>query len=766
MNLSRQTMKQIQIGTLLAGLLAALTAGPLLARLSEPDHVLYGTATWFGEPLVAGTVISLRLDGSADVLTTYTLGQNAQLGGLYALRIPMDSLDPRLPGRARPGEGASVFINDSIVANVIIGDYGEAQRLDIDPAFLTGTTPAIVISPAQVQEGNSGTSTMLFSVNLTVPSQDPVSFNWTTSNGTATGGVGSCESGSDFIHDNTIGDFPAGQTSTSIAISVCGDTIVEDNETFSVDLSNPTNAIIQFQSATGTILNDDGQPQVRVADTVVWEPATGTATATFEVLLSRAFTQDVQVDFETLSDTATGGIDYVGTAGRLTIPAGSMSAVVEVSILADGFVETPEALTLNLSNPANATISDAVGLAIILDNDSASENELADVAQNGVNGVEGLAGPSDAVFSPDNQYLYVSTLVSRTIVTFSVSNFGVMGFLGKIDAQTAGFEAGLFAGIQSITLSPDGNYLYAAASGNNGIMVLSRDSGDGSLSLVGTIANGDDSSGTEVSGLATVWDLVLSSDGSHLYAAGSGDDAVAAFSVDAGSGALTFLESEVNGANDPGDSGAAVAFVDRPVSVRLSPDGSRLLVGSDFSSAFTVFERDGAGELSFVDTFRNNVSGVSGIGGASDLDVSPDGSHVYVLGRSDDTLAQFSLVGGSASFMAALDRQADRFAGLDGPDAVTISPAGDALYAVGFEDSSFVMFRRVTDVQSSAYGDLNFAEIRLDNTGGITTLGGPTSVAVSPNGNFVVVTAGVDNAVNLFSDDSVLTIFANGFEGP
>ncbi|MEM9533061.1 MAG: beta-propeller fold lactonase family protein [Pseudomonadota bacterium] len=749
--------KPLRRSIALTALILLLVSGGTLARLSEPDHVFYGNATWFGDPLAAGSLVTLRLDGQPNVIASYTMGTDEQLGGLYALRVPMDSLDPRLPGRARPGEGASIYINDSIVANVNVGDYGETQRVDIDPAFLTGSTPAIVVAAAQGPEGDAGTSMLVFQANLTIPSENPVSFNWTTGNGTAVGGA-ACSSDVDYLNDSSIADFPAGTTATTFAVTVCGDTLVEDNETFSVTLSNPLNAILQFPMATGTIQNDDGQPQIRVSDTVVWEPVSGSTPAQFEILLSRAYTQDVQVTYQAVSDTATVSQDFTAANGTATIAAGDMSAVVQVSVSADALTETPEAFVLMLSNPVNASLADGDGMAIILDADTVPENQLADTARNGVNGVEGLAGPTDVVFSSDGRFLYVSTVGSQSVVIFEVSDLGRLTFIGKVDAATAGFETGFFSGLQSLAMTPDSLNLYAAASGNNGVTIFRRNAVTGELMLMGTVANGDESGGTPITGLGGAWDLVVSEDGSQLYVAGSSDDSVAVFDVDTDTGMLTWLETETTGENDPDDAGPAVNFVDRPVSLRVTPDGSRVVVGSDFSSAFSVFNRAADGKLSFVDTFRDNVSGIDGLGAASAVAVAPNSADVYVAGRSDDTLAQFALSGSSASFVSALDRSLDRFAGLDGPDALTLAPDGSALYAVGFEDSSFVMFNR------RANGELTFAEIYIDDTPGMPFLAGPTAVAVRRSGGVVAVAASVDNAINIFTGQSTAQIFADGFE--
>ena len=51
--------------------------------------------------------------------------------------------------------------------------------------------------------------------------------------------------------------FAPGETSKTITVDVTGYIPVESDETFTVDLSNPTNATILDSQGTGTILNDD-----------------------------------------------------------------------------------------------------------------------------------------------------------------------------------------------------------------------------------------------------------------------------------------------------------------------------------------------------------------------------------------------------------------------------------------------------------------------------------------------------------------------------
>ena len=60
-------------------------------------------------------------------------------------------------------------------------------------------------------------------------------------------------------------DLRPGQTSKTVTVNVTGDTAVEPNETFVVNLSAPSGATLVDGQGPGTILNDDG-PVLRIAD--------------------------------------------------------------------------------------------------------------------------------------------------------------------------------------------------------------------------------------------------------------------------------------------------------------------------------------------------------------------------------------------------------------------------------------------------------------------------------------------------------------------
>jgi serralysin len=118
--------------------------------------------------------------------------------------------------------------------------------------YLPGPAPPeISISDVTRFEGNAGVTTFSFTVSLSSPSAEAITVARQTANGSAS-------APSDYTPLNPATfTFSPGQTTKTAIVKVKGDLAVEPNETFFVNLSNPTNATIADGSGQGTILNDD-----------------------------------------------------------------------------------------------------------------------------------------------------------------------------------------------------------------------------------------------------------------------------------------------------------------------------------------------------------------------------------------------------------------------------------------------------------------------------------------------------------------------------
>jgi hypothetical protein len=160
---------------------------------------------------------------------------------------------------------------------------------------------------------------------------------------------------------------------------VNGDTTYENDETFTVSLSNPSGATIGTATGTGTITNDDALPRISIANAApVTEGDAGTTTATLTVSLSRASAFPVTVDWATADGTATvADADYVSANGTLTFPAGVTSKTVTVTVNGDTTYERKESVAVVLSNPSGTALGTSTAIAAIVNDDPAPSVAIA-----------------------------------------------------------------------------------------------------------------------------------------------------------------------------------------------------------------------------------------------------------------------------------------------------------------------------------------------------------------------------------------------------
>ena len=129
--------------------------------------------------------------------------------------------------------------------------------------------------------------------------------------------------------------------------------------------------------SSGASATVSGPPGLSVADATVREGAN--VTVDFEVMLSRAASETVTVDYETSDGTATAGSDYTSTSGTLSFGDGETSKTVSVAVLDDAIDEDDETFTLTLSNASggNAWLKDATATGTIENTDPMPQAWLA-----------------------------------------------------------------------------------------------------------------------------------------------------------------------------------------------------------------------------------------------------------------------------------------------------------------------------------------------------------------------------------------------------
>ncbi|MGQ3301132.1 Calx-beta domain-containing protein [Reyranella sp.] len=308
-----------------------------------------------------GTNTILAFDPDLDVLDFGWLQKDnfsiAEVGGSVVITIIGNNQTYRLDG---------VTLAELSMDNIRAKDASAIQKWD--SAFDTAepAVPSLSIADVSVQEGNSGTRLMTFTVILSAAAAGAVTVAYSTADGTAT-------SGSDYVAANGTLTFAAGETSKTIQVTVKGDTAAEGNEAFVIRLANAAGATIADGSATGTLTNDDTAPTLpalSVGDVSLREGDSGTAELMFIVTLDKAATGPVTVNYATANGTASAGSDYAALTGTLTFAAGETSKMVHVVVNGDTAVEANETFSLTLSSATGATIADAVAIGQITDDDT------------------------------------------------------------------------------------------------------------------------------------------------------------------------------------------------------------------------------------------------------------------------------------------------------------------------------------------------------------------------------------------------------------
>ncbi len=238
---------------------------------------------------------------------------------------------------------------------------------DWDKPFFTISNPTIV-------ENNSGTNNLIFKVTLSTTSTQTITVNYATADNTAT-------AGSDYTATTGTLTFTPGQISQDIIISVNGDTAIEPDETFLINLSNPSNALITDNQGLGTITNDDGD---NISVTLAVSPSSvtedGTANLVYTFTRTGVTTDALTVNY-TLGGTATLNTDYTrtGTTNTVTFAANSSTATVTVDPTADTTVESNETVALTLASGTGYTVGTTTAVTGTINNDDFSQLSINNV---------------------------------------------------------------------------------------------------------------------------------------------------------------------------------------------------------------------------------------------------------------------------------------------------------------------------------------------------------------------------------------------------
>jgi hypothetical protein len=231
--------------------------------------------------------------------------------------------------------------------------------------------PTLSVNNVSVTEGNPGSPQRFasFIVSLSAPAPAAISFRVDTASGV---GANAAIEGTDYtgVHGTRV--IGAGAAATTVNVPILADTTFEPNEQFTLNLSGSVVTITR-PTGTGTIVNDDPLPAVRISDARVAEGNSGVTSVVLNISLSNPASQPVEVRFATADgpppNGAIAGQDYAAASGVARFLPGQTLQRIILAVNGDTRHEPDEVFFVNLGGAVNATIADPQATVTILNDD-------------------------------------------------------------------------------------------------------------------------------------------------------------------------------------------------------------------------------------------------------------------------------------------------------------------------------------------------------------------------------------------------------------
>jgi large repetitive protein len=321
-----------------------------------------------GAPNLVYTVTLNQANPGAATSVNYTIGGTATNGADYAaitspLVIPAGNTTGTIT--VNPAADTTIEADETVTLTLAAGTgYTVGVPNGAAGTITNDDLPNLTINDVTVNEGNAGITNFSFTVSLSAPAgPGGVTFNIATANGTATAGT-------DYVAQSLTGQtIPAGSSTYIFTVLVNGDTLNEANETFFVNVTSVTNAVVVDGQGVGTITNDDPLPTISTSNISVVEGNSGTTNAVVTVTLNTASGRTVTVNYQTGDGTATQPADYTSTSGTLTFTPPQTTQTITVPVIGETVPEANEIFSVGLFGATNATISAPTSFVTITNDD-------------------------------------------------------------------------------------------------------------------------------------------------------------------------------------------------------------------------------------------------------------------------------------------------------------------------------------------------------------------------------------------------------------
>jgi hypothetical protein len=372
-----------------------------------------------------------------------------------------------------PNETFSVTLSGPSGVGVSLGSQSVATGTIVDD----DSVPNYVIAANQtaLPEGDTGDITpFTFTVTRSVLTTGSSSVDWAVT-GTGAHPANAADFDGGVLPSGTV-NFTAGQTSAQITVNVAGDITVENDEDFTVTLSNPQpNGAINTASATSTITNDDTGVFITTDQSSKAEGNSGATPFTFTVTRSGVLTGTSDLTWSVSGSGANpaDASDFVGNAfpsGSLHFNAGDTTQTITVNLQGDTAFEPDEGFTVSLANNIGTQIQGQGMVSTTILNDDFQALNPGDIVITGINasGTDEFSFVPLVALLPNSPIIFTDNAWTGTALTTNEGNVTYTAPAGGLAAGTKvvidSTDGVIVAGDGTVT--PPSNFSLATAGDN------------------------------------------------------------------------------------------------------------------------------------------------------------------------------------------------------------------------------------------------------------------------------------------------------------
>lgn len=259
---------------------------------------------------------------------------------------------------------------------------------------------------------------------------------------------------------------------------------------------------------------------------------------------------------------------------------------------------------------------------------------IFDTIEEGVNGVSGIQAPAAIAISGNQASAYVADQAGNAITHFSIDpGPGTLLFEQTLNTLSAGNPP--LGTPSDVIISPDNEFVYVTSLADDAISVFDRNTTTGDLTFLGFVSR----TANNIVSLDNPEQMTMDSKGNHLYVTASAAAAVNVFRRDIATGFLTFVDAEIDGVNGVNGLGTAV-----PIAMGLN-DLYVYVAGVSDNLLAAFGRIPGTGELVFLQAADVPITqSFDGLMAPSSIAVHPTGSQVYLTGSVSQSLHAFDVI--------------------------------------------------------------------------------------------------------------------------